>query len=713
MTAASVHTDTNSGVAPDASHNNQATTAVHEPSHEDENALFCEHTLERAEALYAKGDRAQSRTLLESIIHHPLEADAGSEIRAKEQAIYRLGELLLLTQDGTALMQLLNDVRPFLELLPKAKTTRLVRRLFDMIVQSGVALDIQHSLCLSLIKWSREEKRTFLRHRLQLRLVEVLFEMKDKRTALATLHALLREVRRLDDRTLLLDIYLLESKIYYSIRNSSKARAALVAARTTANSIYCPPLAQAELDLQSGILHAEEHDVKTAYSYLFEAFEGFHQLGDQAKLARRALRYMILTKIATDSPDELAAVLSSKNVLAYRGADMDALRAIATAYNTQDTHMFNDVLSRLREQQQQQQHQEHRQAESGGAVDEPSHAHMANEEEEQSGEAAVAADEQQQQQQRTSTAAGDVNRVGGSAVTSTSDLLSDEVVRRQLEEMYDTLMERHLLKIIEPYNRVQLAHLASLLRIDESTVEARVSQLILDGKLRGIVDQQHSCLVVFDEVEQSRTRKAAAAAAADAAPDAALLSMNNNNNNGGSSSSSNANKDALASYTASSANGEGNKTFDDLSAEAHQNARTTLHADALTALESFDSLVTALFDKVAGKFDALVEEQLAKRKTFLKSNEREGEGKKDSESKPKTPAGNASSSSSGSPTGSPGAAGASGTQKESKDSDRSGSKPGSPQNSKQNRTCDVDEHSHISVTALDSSETTMTATSVH
>lgn len=134
------------------------------------------------------------------------------------------------------------------------------------------------------------------------------------KAALALIDTLLTELKRLDDKMILTEVHLLESRVYRGIGNLAKSKvphplgccphiihinlrsqAALTSARTTANSIYCPTQLQASLDLQSGVLHAEDKDYTTAYSYFFETFENLSSQDDPGALT--ALKYMLLCKV--------------------------------------------------------------------------------------------------------------------------------------------------------------------------------------------------------------------------------------------------------------------------------------------------------------------------------------------------------------------------------------------------------------------------------
>nr|NVI77759.1 regulatory particle non-ATPase 6 [Cucujiformia] len=176
----------------------------------------------------------------------------------------------------------------------------------------------------------QEERRTFLRQSLEARLVALYFDTGMFLEALMLGSNLLKELKKLDDKNLLVEVQLLESKTYHALSNLPKARAALTSARTTANSIYCPPKMQAALDLQSGILHAaDEKDFKTAFSYFYEAFEGFDSVESPKALV--ALKYMLLSKIMLNSPEDVQQIISGKLAIKYAGKDINAMKAVAQA----------------------------------------------------------------------------------------------------------------------------------------------------------------------------------------------------------------------------------------------------------------------------------------------------------------------------------------------------------------------------------------------
>ncbi|KAK4753566.1 hypothetical protein SAY87_001670 [Trapa incisa] len=376
-----------------------------------------------SQALEAK-TTPEAISMLYQILENP--SSASEALRIKEQAITNLSDLLRQENRAEDLRTLLTQLRPYFSLIPKAKTAKIVRGIIDAVAKIPETSDLQISLCKEMVQWTRAEKRTFLRQRVEARLAALLMESKEYAEALNLLSGLIKEVRRLDDKLLLVDINLLESKLHFSLRNLPKAKAALTAARTAANAIYVPPAQQGTIDLQSGILHAEEKDYKTAYSYFFEAFEAFNALEDPRAVF--SLKYMLLCKIMVNQADDVAGVISSKAGLQYVGPDLDAMKAVADAHAKRSLKLFETALRDFKAQ-----------------------------------------------------------------------LEDDPIVHRHLSALYDTLLEQNLCRLIEPFSRVEISHIAELIELPVDHIEKKLSQMILDKKFAGTLDQGAGCLVIFDD----------------------------------------------------------------------------------------------------------------------------------------------------------------------------------------------------------------------
>ncbi|VDO69360.1 unnamed protein product [Schistosoma mattheei] len=327
---------------------------------------------------------AKASVCITEPVRNDIEPDEAS-IKAKEQAILELGNLLAEKKDAKGLGDLILVTRPFLKLMSKAKAGRLVRTLVDLFLDLEGGTGREVDLCRECVEWANQEKRIFLRQALEARLMGLYYDNGSSN--------LLRELKKLDDKALLVEVQLMESRVYYRLGNLQRARAALTSARTTANGIYCPPRLQANLDLLSGILHAaDERDFKTAYSYFYEAFEGFDSIS--SKRAIDALKYMLLSKIMLNSADEIPGILTSKLALKYTSRDIDAMREVGIAAKERSLGDFLLLQEKYK-----------------------------------------------------------------------TELSGDPVISRHLHSFYDTLFGQNLLKLIEPYSRVQIDHIAKLINI--------------------------------------------------------------------------------------------------------------------------------------------------------------------------------------------------------------------------------------------------------
>ncbi|CAD7012563.1 unnamed protein product [Ceratitis capitata] len=85
------------------------------------------------------------------------------------------------------------------------------------------------------------------------------------------------------------------------------------------------------------------------------------------------------------------------------------------------------------------------------------------------------------------------------------ELSEDVIVKAHLGTLYDTMLEQNLCRIIEPYSRVQVSHVAESIKLPMPQVEKKLSQMILDKKFSGILDQGEGVLIVFEEAPVDKT----------------------------------------------------------------------------------------------------------------------------------------------------------------------------------------------------------------
>ncbi|GMH92128.1 hypothetical protein TrST_g6587 [Triparma strigata] len=373
--------------------------------------------------------------------------------RAKESAVYALSRCLCEASQYSSILPFVTETcKTFFSNVTKAKTAKIVRQVLDIVsVEAPKELVMLENVCGAVINWCTEMNRTFLRQRVESKLAYVYYEQEKYSEALELISRLLTELKKLDDKALLVECHLTESKIHHGLRNLPKAKAALTASRTCANAIYVGPALQSNIDQMSGVLHTEEKDYNTAHSYFLEAFEQLDQMNDQEK-AVPCLKYMMLCRIldglnkalklsakgvsgakSSKAEADLSGLVTGKQGVKYAGKDIEAMTAIAAAASKRNLKEFQATTDKY-----------------------------------------------------------------------STELKSDLLINHHIHILYEQLLESNLLRIIEPFSCVEISHVASLIEMPVTVVERKLSTMILDGKLNAILNQGEGQLIVHEAKDEDK-----------------------------------------------------------------------------------------------------------------------------------------------------------------------------------------------------------------
>ena len=249
-----------------------------------------------------------------------------------------------------------NDLKSYFKLISQIKeikntnNTFLVKLTDKLIAKLKKRKDLLNeivNIAEEITKFCDKTNNISMKSKIQTRLAEVYYIHENYSKALDICNKVIFDLKRYEDNLGLIQLLLLESKIYYATNGISKAKASLTSVKTLITKVYVEPKLQANIDMHAGILAAYEKDFNLAYSYFFEAFDVYNIPNKKRRnKGLRAFQYMILCKIVGGHIEEVNNVILSKQGKDYYGPEVEALRSIESAVKEKSIKLLEDNIEK-------------------------------------------------------------------------------------------------------------------------------------------------------------------------------------------------------------------------------------------------------------------------------------------------------------------------------------------------------------------------------
>jgi len=365
------------------------------------------------EVLEAELEQALVSTKPEPLIKlAEMKANSRTELQVKEKAILALTRFWAKQNDLERIKDIVKSRELFAQ-FTKPRTIQVVKRVLDEVTKKNWEIAVQ--ACKVALEWAKKEKgnKTFGQV-LEATLIRLYVENNQLAEAGELLTPLIKAAKKLDDKALLVDIHLSESSYHLALGNIEKAQGALTACRASGTATWIPHLLTAQIEMVSGTLATLSKDYDKAYSFFFEAFEGFDAGGDRR--AEACMTYMMLAKVVGGKHNEIQTIITSKSALKYDGC------------------IGTKICQEL----------------------------------------AVCAKEKS------------VKDLAALQVKYGDIIDNDRLMRKTLQSFHDLLLRENVIRVLKPYSRVQIAHVARQIDLPLPQVEKQIVEMILDEEIKGM-----------------------------------------------------------------------------------------------------------------------------------------------------------------------------------------------------------------------------------
>uniref|UniRef100_A0A0N4ZYW0 PCI domain-containing protein n=1 Tax=Parastrongyloides trichosuri TaxID=131310 RepID=A0A0N4ZYW0_PARTI len=291
-------------------------------------------------------DASGIRTATLLCLIHNMKKDANEQLFDElESQLVNLCSTIVTPNEFSRLGEIFKELKPILRILSSRRVEKFLTKIADVVSSSKGSHIRRADILQTLIIVVFDINRQYLGYSLLLKYLRHCNNYRMHRNVVRSAKRIIHSLKIMSINDILIEVYLEESVAYYCLKNYMKAKAALMNAKALSNASNLEPIIQSKLDMHSGAIFLTEKEYRTAFSYFYEALENY-DANNKREEAIMAIKYLCITKLMMNKPEEVKNFMSSKFGIKYYGEELHFIEEMASAVSKKCVRQFDSIVKK-------------------------------------------------------------------------------------------------------------------------------------------------------------------------------------------------------------------------------------------------------------------------------------------------------------------------------------------------------------------------------